>query len=66
MKILQNLMKTTRNHHLQLPLAREVNALKIILKQAWQEGNLNFVLLVVRILERQIQVCRTWFLVAFA
>ena len=66
MKILQNLMETTRNHHLQPLLTREVNALKIILRQAWKEGNLNFVLLVVHILERQIQVCCTWFLVAFA
>ena len=56
MDILRRLIETTRDHHLAMPLAGEVNAIKIVLRHAREEGGLDFVLATIRVLEIPIEV----------
>lgn len=57
LSILRHLMRLTQGHHLTLPLAREVNALKRVLHLAREQGGLAFILAVVCDLEVPIEVC---------
>ena len=56
MDILRRLIETTRDYHLAMPLAGEVNAIKIVLRHAREEGGLDFVLATIRVLEIPIEV----------
>ena len=56
MDILCRLIETTQDHHLVMPLAGEVNAIKIVLRQAREEGGLDFVLATIHVLEIPIEV----------
>lgn len=57
MRILQDLIETTRNfEQLEISLAREVNLLKIVIRRAREEGGIDSVLSLVGFLEWQIKV----------
>lgn len=58
LSILRHLISLTRDRRLTLPLAREVNALKRVIRLARDEGGLACILAVVCDLEVSIQVCR--------
>lgn len=60
LRVLQRLIRTTTGRRFEPPLAGEVEALKVIIRQAREEGGLDCVLSLVGSLEMSVKVRQRW------